>query len=183
MMIDRRHAAAARVPLRLPVVLQPRDAFTVVRGATSNLSRGGLFLESQEQFEPGEELSVLIDPGDGDRPLDLRARVAWARPTDATGGKAGMALRFTDHGDPAQAARLDRALARAQPTSAAPLEVIELDSIEELCLDDLLDDGERRDSGSWLIDPSESAALLGAGSVDAAVDAAVDACWIDLLDG
>jgi uncharacterized protein (TIGR02266 family) len=117
-----------RAGVRIAVTVQPRDAFTVVRGPTSNLSRGGLFMEADHIFAVGEELGVQLDPGDGRAPIDLRAEVAWVRDWWYGEEPPGMAIRFTDLGSDEDQLRLGAVLEPEVHIEELPPELLELAS-------------------------------------------------------
>lgn len=80
-----------RVPCSVRVTFRSPSAFLVAYA--TNLSRGGLFLETDEPLEVGEELSLSLEVPDLGA-LDVPARVAWHRPAAGDQGPAGMGIEF-----------------------------------------------------------------------------------------
>jgi uncharacterized protein (TIGR02266 family) len=80
-----------RIPLSLQVEYRTAGAFLVAY--TSNLSKGGLFIETDSPLAVGTELSLSFAiPSAG--PIQVRAVVAWIRPAPADGKPAGMGVEF-----------------------------------------------------------------------------------------
>ena len=87
-----------RVNLRARV--QIREADRHGWGTARNVSRGGMYLESETALQAGQEIGLRFSLPDGARPLAPTARVVWAR--DAwEGHAAGAGLRFMDLDAPA----------------------------------------------------------------------------------
>ena len=80
----------ARVPLSLPVKIRHEDDASW--GTARNLSRGGMFVESEIRAEPGSELALAFELPEVEEPLASTAQVIWRREPGASA--AGMGLRF-----------------------------------------------------------------------------------------
>ena len=87
-MTDRVHD---RIPLSLEVEYRTAGAFLVAY--TSNLSTGGLFIETETPLLVGTELMLRFTiPGAG--PIEVRGSVAWERPEQMEGKPPGMGVEF-----------------------------------------------------------------------------------------
>lgn len=138
-----------RIPCAVRVTFRSPSAFLVAYA--TNLSRGGLFLETDEPLEVGEELSLSLEvPELG--ALDVPARVAWHRAAAGEQGPAGMGIEFGVVEDPVgdvidrlvasfegiQVALVSRdgrssvAVSRAVRAAVATAEVVELSDVELL---------------------------------------------------
>ncbi|MBL8947719.1 MAG: TIGR02266 family protein [Myxococcales bacterium] len=110
----RRRAPRASVVLQLAY----RSASHLLVSYCTNLSRGGLFVPSQEPLPPGTHLSLsLTIPGDAE-PIELHAEVRWVRQFDALEGPAGMGLAFEDI-DEVLGDRVDAIVAQFVPLRVA----------------------------------------------------------------
>ena len=88
MAADRRQP---RLPISLEVQYRTAGAFLV--SYSVNLSKGGLFLETNTPLEPGEHVSLSFDvPGVG--PLEAEGVVAWVRTGSPDGLPDGMGIQF-----------------------------------------------------------------------------------------
>lgn len=89
-MTDREHQ---RVPYAVAVHFRSASAFLIAYSV--NLSRGGLFLETQHDLPVGTplELSFAI-PGSGT--VGLTGHVAWRRGPESPEGPAGLGVEFVD---------------------------------------------------------------------------------------
>jgi uncharacterized protein (TIGR02266 family) len=88
-----------RVPLSLEVEYRTVGAFLVA--FTSNLSKGGLFIETERPLVVGTDLILRFNiPGAG--PIEVRGSVAWVRTESVEGKAPGMGVEFeqldTRHG-------------------------------------------------------------------------------------
>ncbi|HJZ85237.1 MAG TPA: TIGR02266 family protein [Polyangia bacterium] len=83
-----------RVPIQLEVEYRTTGNFLVAY--STNLSKGGLFLQTAQLLPMGASLMIKIHVPGVDDPIDVDATVAWVRaePTDE-GHPAGMGLEFT----------------------------------------------------------------------------------------
>ncbi len=78
---------------RIALVFEKFSSF--VEGYASNLSMGGMFLETDDQRPEGSIVDFEIKLKDGFRLIQGLAEVVWRRPVSAGAGrKAGMAVRF-----------------------------------------------------------------------------------------
>jgi len=80
-----------RIPLSLEVEYRTAGAFLVAY--TSNLSKGGLFIETERPVPVGTVLMLSFTIPSGER-LQVRAVVAWLRPQPSEGKPAGMGVEF-----------------------------------------------------------------------------------------
>lgn len=83
---------------RQAVVLDAQyDSRTMVlRGRVTNLSKTGLFVESEFLDDPGTNVALSLILATDKRPLAIAGRVARA---DAEPTKSGMGIQFTDLSD------------------------------------------------------------------------------------
>jgi uncharacterized protein (TIGR02266 family) len=80
-----------RLPISLEVAYRTAGAFLV--SYSVNLSKGGIFLETQSPLEPGESVTLKFEvPGEG--PLEVEGVVAWVRSNDPSGLPNGMGIQF-----------------------------------------------------------------------------------------
>ncbi len=79
-----------RIPVDRPVRFRSESHWQ--QGTIRNLSRGGIFLESEVVSEAGTELSLEFDLNDPDTSFSTTAKAVWSQP----GSHAGMGLRFLD---------------------------------------------------------------------------------------
>jgi uncharacterized protein (TIGR02266 family) len=92
-MDDRLHQ---RIPYTVQVQFRTASSFLVAYSV--NLSRGGIFLETDHLLESGTEVSLQFAvPGAG--PILVSGRVTWARETKSIDGPAGMGVEFDDIGN------------------------------------------------------------------------------------
>lgn len=104
-MTDRRHT---RIPLALEVSYRSAGAFLVAY--TTNLSKGGVFIETEELLPEGTEITLrLAVPGEAS--LELVASVAWVSEVSEGGRGPGMGLRF-EQLDAAHGELVDRLVGR-----------------------------------------------------------------------
>ncbi len=82
-----------RMPYRVHVEFRTASSFLVAYSV--NLSRGGLFLETQEELPTGSvvELELRVP---GSEPLGVHGMVTWRRPPDSPEGPAGLGIEFQD---------------------------------------------------------------------------------------
>ncbi len=81
--IDRR--ATPRALARLGVRFSnPGQLAQAMKATTHNIGMGGLCLLTSKSYQPGTELQLTIEVGQGEL-LELSAVVAWARPGRAVG--------------------------------------------------------------------------------------------------
>lgn len=84
--------ADKRAHQRLPFVVRVDFADRVqFLGATENLSKGGLFIQTDHPFSIGERIPLALSfPGLLD-PVEVTGRITWVRPANAEGG-AGVGV-------------------------------------------------------------------------------------------
>lgn len=91
-MSDREHQ---RIPYAVEVEFRTASSFLVAYSV--NLSRGGIFLETEAEVPVGSEIAVrLAVPGAG--PVPVAGVVAWRRGRDSGDGPAGLGVEFVDLG-------------------------------------------------------------------------------------
>jgi uncharacterized protein (TIGR02266 family) len=89
-MADREHE---RMPYSVQVVFRTPSSFLVAYSV--NLSRGGLFIETDAEIPSGSPLTVdLTIPTAGQ--VSLHGAVTWRRAADSQEGPAGLGVEFTD---------------------------------------------------------------------------------------
>ncbi|MBT8493476.1 MAG: TIGR02266 family protein [Deltaproteobacteria bacterium] len=82
-----------RIPYAVQVQFRTASSFLVAYSV--NLSRGGLFIETEELLDTGTEVSLQFAvPGTG--PILARGRVAWARQLLDQNGPPGIGVEFDD---------------------------------------------------------------------------------------
>jgi uncharacterized protein (TIGR02266 family) len=82
-----------RVPYAVEVEFRTASSFLVAYSV--NLSRGGLFLETEHDVPLGAEIGLKFAvPGAGS--LDLMGRVAWRRGRESPDGPPGLGIEFDD---------------------------------------------------------------------------------------
>jgi uncharacterized protein (TIGR02266 family) len=82
-----------RVPVALPVRYASAGAFLVAY--TTNLSKGGIFLETATPLPPGTSLTLAITVPHAPETLVVAGRVAWARQAPGPEGQPpGMGIEF-----------------------------------------------------------------------------------------
>jgi uncharacterized protein (TIGR02266 family) len=94
--------------------LQYRSASHLLVSYCTNLSRGGLFVPSQQPLAPGTRLVVTLDVPGVPEPAEIEAEVRWVRGFDSLEGPAGMGLQF-DGIDGLLGKRIDDLVSRFQP--------------------------------------------------------------------
>jgi uncharacterized protein (TIGR02266 family) len=108
------HRGSSRVPFILRVDYPDRETFS---DATENLSRGGLFIQTDQNLAVGSKVPLALSfPGLLD-PVEIVGRVAWVRPEQRGGRGAGVgiAVDSQDHRK-----RLEKLLSvQAQPTEGS----------------------------------------------------------------
>lgn len=89
-MSEREHE---RMPYRVQVEFRTASSFLVAYSV--NLSRGGLFLETDEELPTGSvvELELRVPGAD---PLAVSGMVTWRRPPESPEGPAGLGIEFQD---------------------------------------------------------------------------------------
>jgi uncharacterized protein (TIGR02266 family) len=82
-----------RVPVALEVRYASACAFLVAY--TTNLSKGGLFLETPTPLPVGSEIELTINAPHAPEPMVVQGRVAWVRDqSDPEGHPVGMGVQF-----------------------------------------------------------------------------------------
>ncbi len=80
---------SSRVPFILRVDYPDRQTFS---DATENLSKGGLFIQTDQKLTIGQKVPLALSfPGLLD-PVEIVGRVAWVRPEQAGGRGAGVGI-------------------------------------------------------------------------------------------
>lgn len=83
----------SRVPST--ALVEYRSASSFLIAYASNMSRGGLFLETDSQLPIGTELAIRFSVPGADR-IEILARVAWRRDVSDHDGPKGLGLEFGD---------------------------------------------------------------------------------------
>src|SRR5690349_18653862 len=92
-MSEREHQ---RIPYAVEVEFRTASSFLVAYSV--NLSRGGLFLETEHEVPVGVEINLrLAVPGSG--PMGLSGQVAWRRGRESNDGPPGIGIEFVELGD------------------------------------------------------------------------------------
>jgi uncharacterized protein (TIGR02266 family) len=94
--------------------LQYRSASHLLVSYCTNLSRGGLFVPSQQPLPPGARLVLTLEVPGVPEPVEIDAEVRWVRGSDSLEGPSGMGLQF-EGVDSQLGARIDDLVARFQP--------------------------------------------------------------------
>jgi uncharacterized protein (TIGR02266 family) len=99
----------ARQDQRLPLAVEVdvASANTFWTGLTRNVSRGGLFVESETPLAVGTVLTFTLRIDTVPSDADVRGIVRWVRPEDHGDLPAGMGIQFVDL-DPALADAIER---------------------------------------------------------------------------
>jgi uncharacterized protein (TIGR02266 family) len=82
-----------RIPYSVRVEFRTASSFLVAYSV--NLSRGGLFLESDQDLPAGSAIEVVIDVP-GAIPIKLTGVVAWQRTEDSAEGPRGLGIELVD---------------------------------------------------------------------------------------
>ena len=97
-----------RIALAFQVEYRTAGAFLVA--FSSNLSAGGLFVETTQPLAVGQAVSLqLTIPGSG--PIPVQGVVVWSRPQPSEGKPAGMGIRFSEPLDVQHGEAIDRIVA------------------------------------------------------------------------
>lgn len=86
--------AHERIPLSVEVEYRSASSFLVAY--TVNISRGGLFLESESPPAVGSALSLDLRVPGTEGPISVRGRVTWTRPPDDPSGPPGFGICFEE---------------------------------------------------------------------------------------
>lgn len=99
MMIERRADADGRIPLQVPVALEPHPVMRPESGGAGlfeaeaiNLGTGGLSLRGRHVPDVGEQLVCHFDVPPGEVPMEVQGEVVWAHRVG--GGFGHFGLRF-----------------------------------------------------------------------------------------
>src|SRR5262249_42292432 len=87
--------------------------------ATENLSRGGLFVQTDHPFEVGASVALSVSFPRLLNPIELLGRVAWRRPA-SEGNAAGVGIRVEREEDRRRLEALVSETAPDRPDEAAP---------------------------------------------------------------
>ncbi|MBL4686727.1 MAG: TIGR02266 family protein, partial [Nannocystaceae bacterium] len=86
----RRESGRASVVLQL----EYRNAGHLLVSYCTNLSRGGLFIPSEQPEPAGTRLTLRLDVPGKAEPVSIEAEVRWVRAFDTDEGPTGMGLAF-----------------------------------------------------------------------------------------
>lgn len=110
----RRHARVpARIPVRISTIEPEQDRWTgrpffrATREESANLSRGGVFVRTDEPLAPGRRILLEVDLPNGSA-IEAIGRVAWSKRVVTPGtseGDSGIGVEFLG-GAPEQFERL-----------------------------------------------------------------------------
>ncbi len=93
--VQRQRGDEARVPLRQPVRVKYASFRDFLTEVAANLSRGGMFLESDRDLAVGEALDFVLSLADGFTLVEGEGEVVWRRDRPLGPGKpAGVGIRF-----------------------------------------------------------------------------------------
>lgn len=81
--------------IRYGMRVEFRTASSFLIAYSVNLSRGGLFLETEEQLPLGSEIDLQLNVP-GSTPLEVTGKVTWHRPEADADGPAGMGVQFQE---------------------------------------------------------------------------------------
>jgi uncharacterized protein (TIGR02266 family) len=122
----RRHRrVCTRMPVRISTIEPERDRWTgrpffrATRETCANLSRGGLFVRTQEPLSPGRRILIEMALPNG-RPVEAIGRVAWSKRVVGRGEtepESGIGVEFLG-GSPDQFADLEAYLHELEPEPA-----------------------------------------------------------------
>ena len=89
-------ATGRRIDPRVGCVLrlQYRNAGHLLVSYCTNLSRGGLFVATEQPLPKGSRLTLAIEAPGQALPIHLEAFVRWSRPAGSPDGPAGMGVSF-----------------------------------------------------------------------------------------
>jgi len=82
-----------RMPYRVQIEFRTASSFLVAYSV--NLSRGGLFLETEHDVPTGSQIGLELQIPKIE-PIDLVGVVAWRRPPESPDGPAGLGIEFQD---------------------------------------------------------------------------------------
>jgi Tfp pilus assembly protein PilZ len=95
---DRRNR---RISYQVPVGVVDLQAERVLNMSSINVSRGGIFVDTDEHMRVGAPVVCNLPFGRDTEALQLRGRVAWLRPKSSSGPKrpSGLGIEFVDLSD------------------------------------------------------------------------------------
>ena len=86
-----------RIPFRTRVHCTGRGLY--FSDLTSNLSEGGLGLQTISNLEPGEELEIEFRLPESSKGFYVKTRVVWVKPIDDSSKKVNCGLEFEEIDD------------------------------------------------------------------------------------
>ena len=122
----RNRRVSTRIPVRISTIEPERDAWTgrpffrASEETCGNVSRGGAFVRTEEEFTPGRRLLVELKLPDGS-PIEAIGRVAWTkRVLGGSDGEdsVGVGVEFIG-GSPEQLERLEHFVDRLSVSEPA----------------------------------------------------------------
>ena len=118
-----------RVPLMLRVQFPNQERMVAV---TENLSKGGIFVQTERTFTPGQELGLALSFPGLMNPVQVVGTVAWVRPAseDAPGGVGIRVVRDQDR------QRLGELLSSAGQTRASDRTALPAEGYRVLIVED-----------------------------------------------
>ncbi len=89
-----KHRKTHRTPIAIQVNYHAVDNF--LRNFVDDLSTGGMFIATQEPFEPGTQLILEFMLPGHNYPIRVKAEVMWNRTRTSTNQIRGMGVKFID---------------------------------------------------------------------------------------
>ena len=95
---NRRHE---RAPLRMQLNYRDATGGNFLIEHTTNISRGGIFIETEHPLPVGAQLAIQFDAEGSEGAIELEGEVMWVNAwrTDGENPNPGMGIRFTNLSD------------------------------------------------------------------------------------
>jgi uncharacterized protein (TIGR02266 family) len=114
-----RQRAHARAPVQFDV--EYTLAGKATHGTCVNLSRGGMFIATEQPAAPETEVSLRFTPPTLSRPLSIGARIVWCSRGRESGAVTGMGVKFIA-AEPSAIGTIDSLVDRLRRQGSAPPE-------------------------------------------------------------
>ena len=89
--------SAPRIPLADGLSIKIEDLWVLTDERSSNISTTGMFISTDDPFEPGTVFSFSVDLGRRQQPIAGEAEVVWSRaPDEGSEEPAGMGVKFLE---------------------------------------------------------------------------------------